>query len=376
MTSNGLNSSKKWAVVVALAVGKVFSAPAPAPGGSKADYDRALSLPQRIESKWADDHVTAHWLPDGKRLWYYLPKGPKERSFFLVDAETGRKTTAPDKASLGLPDEEPIQTSSLSTEAHASSRTGEPVHVQFFNKLQEGVEIFWIDPEGHWKSYGKLSPGLSFAQNTFVGHVWAFKDHKGDAMAVFEANAEDAIVFIDGRGRPPPKPQSSRVAPDGRNAALIKDGNIYLQDRVAKTTAVVTSDGNAGDAYVRVQWAPDSRHVVCLRATKGTQHKVTIVESSPGDQVEPKLRVLDYLKAGDELPRVRLLLVNAITTKATQIDSTLFPNAFTVVGDLDIRWSPDGSEFFFDYDQRGHHRRQCGDGRGSRGGGGEEQDLH
>ncbi|HTL74138.1 MAG TPA: prolyl oligopeptidase family serine peptidase, partial [bacterium] len=39
---------------------------------------------------------------------------------------------------------------------------------------------------------------------------------------------------------------------------------------------------------------------------------------------------------------------------ATVIPNDLFSNAFTPYGELNIRWSPRGDEFYFDYNQRGH----------------------
>ena len=54
-----------------------------AQGGSRADYERALSLPQRTENKVFHASVKARWLPDGRRLWYRVQTGPQAHEFVL-----------------------------------------------------------------------------------------------------------------------------------------------------------------------------------------------------------------------------------------------------------------------------------------------------
>ncbi|HEX7653041.1 MAG TPA: prolyl oligopeptidase family serine peptidase, partial [Verrucomicrobiae bacterium] len=58
---------------------------------------------------------------------------------------------------------------------------------------------------------------------------------------------------------------------------------------------------------------------------------------------------------GDVLPTVLPVLVNAGQATARLIKHELFTNNFTPDGGLrNLRWAPDGREFYFDYNQRGH----------------------
>ncbi|MDB6119197.1 MAG: ptpA 2 [Verrucomicrobiaceae bacterium] len=157
-------------------------------------------------------------------------------------------------------------------------------------------------------------------------------------------------VIVDGKGKPLPKPARDSVSPDGKRTAFIKDANVYLKGMAS----ALTQDGEAESAYRGIHWSPDSQAFVSLRVRQGQEHKVTIVESSPSDQGQPKLMVRDYLKAGDRLPEPRPVLFDAATGKATVIDNALFPTFFAPSGDIGIRWSTEGDEFFFDYNQRGH----------------------
>lgn len=325
-----------------------------AEGGSKQDYERAMSLSTRTADKVFRDHVNVHWLPDNQRFWYRVRTGPKTQEFVMVEADTGKKTTALSKASLGLPVDAPLASSSLTIDVHSSIRTGEPTHVRFVNKLSNDVECFWITPDGGRKSYGNIRPGAAFAQNTFAGHVWLITDLKGEPLFTFESRVDDSEVFIDGKGKPLPKPPDRGPSPDGKWVAAIKDANVQLKVAGENSSRPLTTDGTPDDGYRGIHWSPDSQSFVSFRVRKGQEHKVTIVESSPVDQVQPKLKVLNYLKAGDTLPVPRPVLFDANTGKATVIDNTLFPTFFTQEGNIDVRWSPKGDEFFFDYNQRGH----------------------
>jgi dipeptidyl aminopeptidase/acylaminoacyl peptidase len=70
--------------------------------------------------------------------------------------------------------------------------------------------------------------------------------------------------------------------------------------------------------------------------------------------LQPKVRSFEYLKPGDDLPKVQPVLVRMRDRTPLRIDTSLFPNNFTPDGALRIEWSPKSDEFHFDYNQRGH----------------------
>ena len=326
-----------------------------AQGGSKQDYERALSLQSRTENKVFRDRVNAHWLPDNTQFWYQVQTGPKTNEYVLIDAKSGQRKVAVTKVGLGLPSEAPIQSTTLTLDPHPSGRSGESTHVRFVNQLTQEVECFWIAGDGTHKSYGKIKPGATSTQNTYVGHMWLIKDANGGSLCSFEARLDDTEVLISGKAKQPaPHHQADGLSPDQKREASIAKDNVLLSLPASKTHRVLTTDGTADDGYRGISWSPDSKVFVSIRVRKGQEHKVTIVESSPKEQVQPKLKVLDYLKPGDKLPEPRPVLFDVETGKARLIDNALFPTFFTHDGHMDIRWSPLGDEFYFDYNQRGH----------------------
>jgi dipeptidyl aminopeptidase/acylaminoacyl peptidase len=100
-----------------------------------------------------------------------------------------------------------------------------------------------------------------------------------------------------------------------------------------------------------VAWSPDSRHLVAMRLTPGTTRRVYLIESSPEDQLQPKLDSYPYLKPGDDVPIRKPHLFDAVARREVPVADTLFPNPWSTE---DLRWSPDSSRFTFVYNQRGH----------------------
>ncbi len=81
------------------------------------------------------------------------------------------------------------------------------------------------------------------------------------------------------------------------------------------------------------------------------EHIVTIVESSPTDQVQPRTHTFNYLKPGDDIDIRTPLLIDVEAGRHVPLDHSLFPQPW---GISDVAWSPDGSGFTFLYNQRGH----------------------
>jgi Tol biopolymer transport system component len=118
---------------------------------------------------------------------------------------------------------------------------------------------------------------------------------------------------------------------------------------------VLSVDGTPDDGYQdRFFWSPDSKKLVAVRVAKGQDHKVYFVESSPKDQLQPRLHSFDYLKPGDKLPHPRPQLFDVAGRKQIPVADELFPNPFTETGDMNIRWASDSGRFTFLYNQRGH----------------------
>lgn len=272
-------------------------------------------LPKRTENKVFRDRVKANWLPDGKTFWYRVQTGPESHEFVLIEAETGKRKTADSLKKLGLPEKEALKTSATKIELRATKRTGEESGFKFINKLGEDVDLFWISQSGEHIRYGGIRAGTEREQHTFEGHVWLITSRTGEHLAVVEGASQVQTLIIDGKGLSKAKPEPKKVekgfqAPDG--------------------SCVVTNEPEMVPA-----------------------RKVTLIESTPNDGLHPKTKVFDYIKPGDPLPKPHLVITTADGAKI-RVPNKLWENPFTTDGKLDVTWSPDSREFYFDYNQRGH----------------------
>ncbi len=97
-------------------------------------------------------------------------------------------------------------------------------------------------------------------------------------------------------------------------------------------------------------WSPDGAAVACFEEVAEQPHPVHLVESSPGDRVEPRLRTIQYLKPGDRIAQRWPRLFRADGTEVS-LDRSAFANPWSIDHE---RWSADGRTFFFLCNDRGH----------------------
>ena len=192
-----------WLVVAGLVAGiTVYSASQEAAWGqgTRADYQRAAELRDRMRDKVTNRSVKAHWLSDGERFWYLKELGGGRNKYVMVDARTGEsqpafdhevlarklsaetgKTVEADSLALGNLEwkEEGGELlfrrdgrewsyklagdvlsvikreggtrgagERLRTRALASTRTGEETELTILNQTTSAIEVFWLDSEG------------------------------------------------------------------------------------------------------------------------------------------------------------------------------------------------------------------------------------
>ncbi len=337
----------------------------PAAGqGSKADYERALSLGTRFENKVFRERVEPNWLPDGKQFWYRVETGPGQHELVLVDAAAGVRKVVDDPATLPQPPA--LKSSEMRIRPGRTRRTGPACRLTIVNLTKEPVEAFWVDSDGKHQSYGRIEPGTEGGQSTYAGHQWVIKDLSGKPLAGVAASPGQMRLEVDG---PPEagagdgedagetgrrRPGRGTVSPDGRHRIVLRDHNLFLKSGEEPETPLTTG-GTADNPYQsEVSWAPDSMAMVATREVPGQKREVHMVESSPDGQLQPKLVTHDYLKPGDKLPQPRPVLIDIATRQELPVADTLFPDFFSTGGPLPCRWQPDSRSFTFSYNQRGH----------------------
>ncbi|HEX7048883.1 MAG TPA: DPP IV N-terminal domain-containing protein [Longimicrobiales bacterium] len=291
--------------------------------GTLADYERALSLPDRLDGLVVGVPEAPHWIEGTDRFWYRKSVEGGD-AFVLVDAAAREKRPAFDHERLAA---------SLSAAAE-ESYTAVTLPFRTFDYVDDGRAIEFRTRGGQWRcdleSYAceRTRSGTRFdarGEDDFCG--WLTRDRGGD-------------------DRP-------RVSPDGKLEAFIRDHNLFVRAVGSEEARQLSFEGAPGDEYVlrSIAWSPDSRKIAAYRVDPAPQRMVYYIESSPDDQLQPKLHSCPYTKPGDELDVQQPVLFDVETGEQIIVDNTLFPNAYNMTR---LEWRKDGRAFTFEYNQRGH----------------------
>ena len=287
-----------------------------------------------------------------------------------------------------LPPPEPV---SLPTDLppRPSRQQGPETEIRFRNALKEEIELFWLETGGGRRSYGRVAPGAEHAQHTFAGHRWLVQTAGGRVVAVVEGRPEPGLALIDGQRPPrndaPPDRRSGRrgdggppptsvPSPDGRLEAVVRDHQLVFRVLADQSERLVTTDGSAAESYTRdavraravemnynapdwpaslpeVYWSPDSRFALAIRTRAVPEPKVTLVESTPRDQLQPKVHSYSYIKPGDPIPLRQVRLFDLSQPAPVPVADELFQQPWQID---QFEWRADSREVSFVYNQRGH----------------------
>ncbi len=331
--------------------------------GTKSDYQRANSLNERTADTVIFDRIKATWIAGGESFWYEKTLPGERREFIVVHAATGERRSAPDRVALRalLPADTDHKTPPGQlelTEPHASKDGGARTTITFVNRTNEEARCFWIASDGGQRAYATLKPGETFEQSTFAGHVWIVKTTADRVLGVFEATDGGGSVFLDpspAKPSPPAKPDDLAQVPNSSEwGVLIQDHNLFIKHHQTMELVQLTHSGSPEASYsAPFHWSSDGRKLIAYRAKANTPRKIHLVESSPKDQLQPRLHTLEYPKAGDERHPPKPCLFDIAERRAIPVADALFSNAWSI---SEPRWAPDSSEFYFLYNERGHQR--------------------
>ena len=252
--------------------------------GTKADYERANAFRELTRNKIFRDKVDPQWEPDGHRLWYRVATAKDAWEFVVVDAEQGTRELAFDHAAVA---------------EQLSKETGKELQA---DRLSLEDLRFVADADS-----------LEFRVDS---QIWRLNRDDGQ-LSKREKFAPVKKAAKESKESRPARPQprrgrrenaGGRVSPDGNWRVFVRDHKLHRQPRRDggdHGDAMPLSTGSPANSYRddQIMWSPDSKRVVALRARAGDEHIVKFVESSPSDQLQPKLHEHSYLKPGDEIPQ-------------------------------------------------------------------------
>lgn len=142
-------------------------------------------------------------------------------------------------------------------------------------------------------------------------------------------------------------------APNKLQVAFIRNHNVFVAPKgKLKDARQVTFDGNNQQYYSnRIQWSGDSEKIAAVKIQKVEVRQLTLIESSPKEQLQPKLQARDYVKPGDALPQKSPVVFNLKRNQLFVFDISLIENQFDI---SDLSWRKDGRAVTFEFNKRGH----------------------
>ena len=293
--------------IISLAAGQI----------TKLDYQRADSA-IRFNDLVYHAFVRPTWINDSHTVWYMV-KTREGETYYLVDADKADKKEAFDIVNLSEKLKEqtgiPYRRDSL------------PVRNLRFNK--ELTEISFNLNNASWK----YLIGEKLLEKT--------RDNgRPDRERRYWGEARDEL------GNEPV------ISPDSLWEGFIRDFNVQIRDRKTGDVFQLSYDGAEGEYYSSyMEWSPDSKKITSFRIRDAKKHLIYFVESSPDDQLQPKLHQREYYKPGDALPISMPGLFDVAGRKQVPVDGRQFENQFSL---NNLAWREDSRAFTFEFNQRGH----------------------
>jgi dipeptidyl-peptidase 4 len=242
--------------------------------------------------------------------------------------------------------------------------------ITFVNRTDKTFNLYWVKSDGERLAYGTILAGVSRRQNSFAGHAWLLTDSENTPVMAFVAGEvpSSAVIELPVRNSCTPPTNQSTATPStdvsrpetptwkvlfrNKNAILANGSGVEIPLTGDAGTERLYAERYAGQQGY--YWSPDRKKLALLRFTPGEEHTVTIVESSPAEQIQPKLQSFQYYKPGDKIPtwKPRLFdLTDPERPREIPVKDDLYPNPYDIG---DFAWSADSARFRFLYNQRGH----------------------
>lgn len=286
-----------------------------------ADYARAEKFMGYYANPLVFHDIHPTWLPDG-RFWYrdYSAEG---NEFVVFDPVKQTREPAFDQDKVA------------ETLSKAVGKNYERRHLPFahFEYSADGKSILFNIADKRWTC-----------------------TVKGDSCAGFAG--------VDA-------PPDSVLSPDKKNAAFIRDYNLWVRNMETGRDTQLTTDGVKDYGYATnnagwehgddpvVLWSPDSRKIATFQQDQRNVGETYLVETRVG---HPKLVVWKYPLPGDEVvTMIERVIIDVDARKVIRLKMLPDQHRSTVCDDLkcndnwvDVQWSPDASSLVFLSTTRNH----------------------
>ncbi|QMW06403.1 S9 family peptidase [Spirosoma foliorum] len=306
------------------------------PALTASQYEQAQRfLGSNVESFVDHSSVRPNWLP-GDRFWY-RDLNAKGSEFILVDPAKGTRSAAFDHQKLA---------DALSK---ATGKTYEAAKLPFqqFSYSPDNTSII-IQADGKQWKY-ELQSGQLTADASVIPSMPSAEGRRGGGNEV--------------------------LSPDRKQAAYIKDYNLWVRTVQTGAQKQLTTDGikdfgyatdNAGwrssDRPV-LAWSPDSKKIATFKQDQRTVSDMYLVTTNVG---KPTLKQWKYPLPGDkDIATIQRVIINVDEPKVISLQIPADPHRATLSDDIsssgtfdDVNWTADGAKLAFVSTSRDHKQEK------------------
>ncbi len=286
--------------------------------GTISDYKRAKQYKAEFTGKLYNAPLASGWNEEGTELWYEK-QTPNGRVFMLVNVQERSK-----KAIFKLDE---LLTSLQKKIGHS---VGDDALDRGKMKLVKGN--FEFEHESYEWSW-------DFINKKLVQQEAVKKEDQSNYWGRISDDSEGEGI----------------TSPDGKQIAFVKESNIFVRP-AADTINVkqLTFDGSPEEYYsAQIHWSKDSKKIAGSKVRPAPIRQLTLIESSPIDQLQPKLHTRDYPKPGDSLSQYYPVIYNLELDTLFRSNNQLIDNQFSISR---IAWEKDSKSITFEYNKRAHQQ--------------------
>ena len=229
--------------------------------------------------------ITPHWFHQNNRFWYRNDLAGGKREFILVDTEAGTREPAFDHQKLAA--------ALCQGERQCQSVSADKLPFDAIDFADDLKSVRFRVGETTWR--------CDLGSYECARSEHALPATPPDQAATLIARARLVAARIRAIA-----PGASETSPDKKWTAFIKDHNVFLKREGQPGEIKLSDDGKEGLAYVRLQWAPDSKTVVSFRIEPGDRKEVYLIQSSPPGGGRAQLRSRPYPLPGDKFAAYEL----------------------------------------------------------------------
>jgi len=283
------------------------------------DYKNADSITGLFREKTYNIVNSVNWIKE-KPVFWYETRTRKGKEFFIVDADKLAKDVAFDAEKL------------------CSELT------KLGGKEFKPYAIPYQKPE--------ISDDLKYFRFQIDTACWEWDRFKNELKYTGKAKEEKPEPYW---GETTDSDKGEPIqSPDKKFKAFTRNYNVFIKEMASGKEFQLSYDGSEGSYYSSwILWSPDSKKIAGTKVNRINRHYIYFVESSPIDQLQPKLQKREYLKPGDELPIALPCLFDLDSRMQIPVDASAYLNQYTLDN---LSWRADSRAFTFEFNQRGHQR--------------------